>query len=99
MKDKHHIWTYLREQLQGHSELWQSSRWVGDGTGQRCFACDETIRKEHSVTIGYLCPGGRGQVHWFHPACEAILEKARHPSSRDLVEARRRQDSSRGREA
>ena len=53
MKDKHHIWTYLREQLQGHSELWQSSRWVGDGTGQRCFACDETIRKEHSVTIGY----------------------------------------------
>jgi hypothetical protein len=97
MKDKHDIWTYLREQIQGHPELRQQPLLRGSGTWQRCFACDEMIREEHSGASQYHCREGLGQVHWFHPACEAILEKARHPSSKDLVEARRRQDASLGR--
>ena len=79
MKDKHDIWTHLLEQIQGHSELRQPSLRVGGGTGQRCFACDETIREEHSATSQYHCPEGLGQVHWFHPECEAMLKQVRRP--------------------
>jgi hypothetical protein len=94
VKGEHHIWTYLRQQLHGHPELRQRPIDAGWGIGQRCFACGELIREEDAGASRYHCPGSLGQVHWFHPECEAILEKARHPRGRDLVEERRRQDSS-----
>jgi hypothetical protein len=98
MKDERELWAYLREQLQAHPELQQRSLNVGGGTGQWCFACDEPISAEHSVTTSrYHCPSVSGQIHWFHQSCEAILEAARHPTGTDLVEETRRRDLSRGR--
>jgi hypothetical protein len=93
MKDEQDIWAYLRAQLPEHPELRQQPLIGAWGTGQRCFACDELIREEHAGASRYACRARNGHIHWFHPHCETILQRARYPSGKERVEERRRQDS------
>jgi hypothetical protein len=64
-----------------------------EGIGQRCFACDELISADQSGTTSrYQCRQASGQIHWFHQRCKIILNTARNPIGRDLVEEHRHQD-------
>lgn len=101
MKDEQEIRRRLREKLPEHTlqqvgavqltpgESPPTSIQVGGSLGKLCFACDEPITAEQSsVTTPYSC--SCGQVHWIHDSCHAILQAARFPTGRDLIEEQRR---------